>query len=44
MARTTLRDAAIVGRDVDVDVLLALDGVDEDTVLEGLEAGVLPGC
>jgi DNA-binding SARP family transcriptional activator len=43
MAQTTLRDAAIVGRDVDVDVLLALDGVDEDTVLEGLEAGVLTG-
>ncbi|MBB2913452.1 DNA-binding SARP family transcriptional activator [Streptosporangium becharense] len=42
-ARTTLRDAAIVGRDVDVDVLLALDGADEDTVLDGLEAGVLTG-
>ncbi|WP_051864747.1 BTAD domain-containing putative transcriptional regulator [Streptosporangium roseum] len=42
-ARTTLRDAAVIGRDVDVDVLLALDGVDEEAVLEGLEAGVLTG-
>ncbi|GIH91085.1 BTAD domain-containing putative transcriptional regulator [Planobispora siamensis] len=42
-ARTVLRDAAIVGRDVDVDVLLAMEGADEDTVLEGLEAGVLTG-
>ncbi|GAA3091321.1 BTAD domain-containing putative transcriptional regulator [Streptosporangium carneum] len=42
-ARTTLRDAAVVGRDVDVDVLLAMDGADEDTVLEGLEAGVMTG-
>ncbi|MGV9772230.1 BTAD domain-containing putative transcriptional regulator [Streptosporangium sp. NPDC003464] len=42
-ARTTLRDAAIVGRDVDVDVLLAMDGADEDAVLDGLEAGVLTG-
>ncbi|MER7207844.1 BTAD domain-containing putative transcriptional regulator [Streptosporangium sp. NPDC000239] len=42
-ARTTLRDAAVVGRDVDVDVLLALEGCDEDTVLEGLEAGVMTG-
>ncbi|GAA3443739.1 BTAD domain-containing putative transcriptional regulator [Planomonospora venezuelensis] len=42
-ARTALRDAAIVGRDVDVDVLLAMEGADEDTVLEGLEAGVLTG-
>ncbi|MEV4096632.1 BTAD domain-containing putative transcriptional regulator [Streptosporangium saharense] len=42
-ARTTLRDAAVVGRDVDVDVLLALGGSDEDTVLEGLEAGVMTG-
>ncbi|GII03073.1 BTAD domain-containing putative transcriptional regulator [Planobispora takensis] len=42
-ARTVLRDAAIVGRDVDVDVLLAMEGAEEDTVLEGLEAGVLTG-
>nr|BFE85871.1 hypothetical protein GCM10020093_084720 [Planobispora longispora] len=42
-ARTTLRDAAIIGRDVDVDVVLAMEGTDEDTVLEGLEAGVLTG-
>ncbi|MER6173721.1 BTAD domain-containing putative transcriptional regulator [Streptosporangium sp. NPDC001681] len=43
VAQRTLRDAAIIGRDIDVDVLLALDGSDEDTVLEGLEAGVLTG-
>ncbi|MER5419807.1 BTAD domain-containing putative transcriptional regulator [Streptosporangium roseum] len=42
-ARTTLRDAAVVGRDVDVDVLLALDGAEEEAVLEGLEVGVLTG-
>ncbi|MEU8269183.1 BTAD domain-containing putative transcriptional regulator [Sphaerisporangium sp. NPDC049002] len=41
-AQTTLRDAAIIGRDVDVDVLIAMHG-DEDTVLAGLEAGVLTG-
>ncbi|MEU9833507.1 BTAD domain-containing putative transcriptional regulator [Streptosporangium sp. NPDC048047] len=42
-AATALRDAAIVGRDVDVDVLLAMTGSDEDALLEGLEAGVLTG-
>ncbi|WP_214415333.1 BTAD domain-containing putative transcriptional regulator [Sphaerisporangium fuscum] len=43
-AQTVLRDAAIVGRDVDVEVLLAMhDAADEETVLAGLEAGVLTG-
>ncbi|MFI6324172.1 BTAD domain-containing putative transcriptional regulator [Nonomuraea sp. NPDC050556] len=40
-ARTVLRNAAIVGRDADVEVLLHLQ--DEDAVLDGLEAGVLTG-
>ncbi|GAA3423187.1 hypothetical protein GCM10018953_03700 [Streptosporangium nondiastaticum] len=42
-AQTALRDAAIIGRDVDVDVLLAMAGADEDALLEGMEAGVLTG-
>ncbi|WP_308287010.1 BTAD domain-containing putative transcriptional regulator [Actinomadura parmotrematis] len=41
-ARTVLRDAAVIGRDVDVDLLVALHGA-EDEVLDGLEAGVLTG-
>ncbi|WP_329426383.1 AAA family ATPase [Streptosporangium sp. NBC_01495] len=42
-AQRILRDAAVVGRDVDVDVLLALEGTDEDAALEALEAGVVTG-
>ncbi|GAA1616757.1 BTAD domain-containing putative transcriptional regulator [Catellatospora bangladeshensis] len=42
-AQTVLRNAAVVGRDVDVDLLLAAEGADEDTVLDGLEAAVLTG-
>ncbi|WP_405143904.1 AAA family ATPase [Sphaerisporangium sp. NBC_01403] len=42
-AQTTLRDAAVIGRDVDVDVLIAMHGDGEETVLAGLEAGVLTG-
>ncbi|MGV9597060.1 BTAD domain-containing putative transcriptional regulator [Streptosporangium sandarakinum] len=42
-AQTALRDAAIIGRDVDMDVLLAMAGADEDALLEGMEAGVLTG-
>ncbi|WP_219471072.1 AfsR/SARP family transcriptional regulator, partial [Nonomuraea rhizosphaerae] len=42
-AQTVLRNAAIVGRDVDVDVLVALHDGEEDTVLDGLEAGVMTG-
>nr|WP_062338379.1 BTAD domain-containing putative transcriptional regulator [Herbidospora sakaeratensis] len=42
-AQTTLRDAAVVGRDADADVLIAMRDADEDTVLDGLEAGVLSG-
>ncbi|WP_250214434.1 BTAD domain-containing putative transcriptional regulator [Acrocarpospora catenulata] len=42
-AQTTLRNAALLGRDADTDVLVALPDADEDTVLDGLEAGVLAG-
>ncbi|WP_169951556.1 BTAD domain-containing putative transcriptional regulator [Microbispora sp. H11081] len=42
-ARTTLRTAAVLGREADADVLVALPGADEETVLDGLEAGVLSG-
>ncbi|MFC7531660.1 BTAD domain-containing putative transcriptional regulator [Actinoplanes sp. GCM10030250] len=42
-ARTVLRHAAVIGRDVDVDVLIELDGSGEERVFDGLEAGVLAG-
>ncbi|MFI7419473.1 BTAD domain-containing putative transcriptional regulator [Nonomuraea sp. NPDC049684] len=42
-AQTVLRNAAVVGRDADVDVLIALHDGDEDTVFDGLEAGVMTG-
>ncbi|SEM61839.1 BTAD domain-containing putative transcriptional regulator [Nonomuraea pusilla] len=42
-AQTVLRNAAVVGRDARVDVLVALHDGDEDTVLDGLEAGVVTG-
>ncbi|KAA9378353.1 AAA family ATPase [Microbispora cellulosiformans] len=42
-ARTALRNAAVMGRDADVDVLVAVQDADEETVLDGLEAGVLAG-
>ncbi|MEV4293973.1 BTAD domain-containing putative transcriptional regulator [Microbispora rosea] len=42
-ARTTLRNAAVLGREADADVLIAMPGADEETVLDGLEAGVLSG-
>ncbi|MEW9554674.1 BTAD domain-containing putative transcriptional regulator [Nonomuraea sp. NPDC050783] len=42
-AQTVLRNAAVVGRDADVDVLVAVQDGDEDTVLDGLEAGVMTG-
>ncbi|MET0862764.1 MAG: BTAD domain-containing putative transcriptional regulator, partial [Nakamurella sp.] len=38
-----LRLAAVIGRDVDIDVLLSAAEVDEETVLDALEAGVLAG-
>ncbi|MFI7703584.1 BTAD domain-containing putative transcriptional regulator [Nonomuraea sp. NPDC049480] len=42
-AQTTLRNAAILGRDADADVLIAMSDADEDIVLDGLEIGVLSG-
>ncbi|MFC4057224.1 hypothetical protein ACFOWE_02895 [Planomonospora corallina] len=42
-ARTTLRNAAVMGRDADVDVLIEMQDADEETVLDGLEAGVVAG-
>ncbi|WP_214102730.1 BTAD domain-containing putative transcriptional regulator [Acrocarpospora catenulata] len=42
-AQTTLRSAAVLGREVDADVLIAMPGSDEEAVLDGLEAGVLAG-
>lgn len=38
-----LRLAAVIGRDVDIDVLVQAAEVDEDAVLDALEAGVLAG-
>ncbi|WKU05824.1 BTAD domain-containing putative transcriptional regulator [Micromonospora sp. HUAS LYJ1] len=42
-ARTVLRQAAVCGVEVDVDLLLAVDGGPEEPVLAGLEAGVTAG-
>uniref|UniRef100_UPI001BDC22B9 BTAD domain-containing putative transcriptional regulator n=1 Tax=Pseudonocardia lacus TaxID=2835865 RepID=UPI001BDC22B9 len=43
-ARTVLRQAAVLGRDVEIDVLVRLvGGDDEDAVLDALEMGVLSG-
>ncbi|GII87721.1 ATPase AAA [Sphaerisporangium siamense] len=42
-ARTTLRNAAVMGRDADADVLIAVQDADEEAVLDGLEAGVVAG-
>ncbi|WP_422752042.1 BTAD domain-containing putative transcriptional regulator [Micromonospora sp. WMMD708] len=42
-ARTVLRHAALCGVEVDVDLLLAVDGGPEEPVLAGLEAAVAAG-
>ncbi|MFE7871572.1 BTAD domain-containing putative transcriptional regulator [Micromonospora humida] len=42
-ARTVLRHAAVCGMEVDVDLLLAVDGGPEEPVLAGLEAAVAAG-
>jgi DNA-binding SARP family transcriptional activator len=42
-ALTVLRQAAVLGRDVDVDVLADLAGRDPDELVDGLEAPVLAG-
>ncbi|TMS00650.1 BTAD domain-containing putative transcriptional regulator [Nonomuraea basaltis] len=41
--QTTLRNAAVLGRDAEADVLIAMPDADEESVLDGLEAGVLAG-
>ncbi len=40
---SVLRLAAVIGREVDIDVLVRAAEVDEDTVLDALEAGVMAG-
>ncbi len=40
---SVLRLAAVIGRDVDIDVLVRAAEVEEDSVLDALEAGVLAG-
>lgn len=42
-ARTVLQQAAVLGRELDVDLLLRVAHRDEDEVLDGLEAAVLAG-
>ncbi|MCT7661101.1 BTAD domain-containing putative transcriptional regulator [Mycobacterium deserti] len=42
-ARTVLQQAAVLGREFDVDQLLVVARRDEDEVLDGLEAAVLAG-
>ncbi len=42
-AQTVLRLAAVIGRDVDVDVLLGADDTDEEAALDAVEAGVMAG-
>jgi DNA-binding SARP family transcriptional activator len=42
-AQTVLRLAAVVGREIDVDVLLGADDGDEGAALDAVEAGVMAG-
>jgi len=42
-AATALRQAAVIGRDVDVDLLAAVAGRDADELLDALETAVLAG-
>ncbi len=42
-AQTVLRQAAVLGPESEVDVLVAVDGGTEDAVLDGLEAGITAG-
>ena len=42
-AQTVLQQAAVLGRELDVDLLLRIARRDEDEVLDGLEAAVLAG-
>ncbi|GAA3949007.1 BTAD domain-containing putative transcriptional regulator [Actinomadura viridis] len=42
-ARTVLRNAAVVGREADLDVLTDVCGGDEDAVIDAVEAGLAAG-
>ncbi|MEU4445305.1 BTAD domain-containing putative transcriptional regulator [Actinosynnema sp. NPDC050801] len=42
-ARTHLRQASVLGQDVDLDVLIPLIGDDEDAVLDSVESALLAG-
>ncbi|WP_161355027.1 AAA family ATPase [Streptomyces sp. SID3343] len=42
-AQEVLKQACVLGRDIDVDVLLAQGGTDEDTVLDAVESALLTG-
>lgn len=42
-ALTVLRLASVIGRDVDVDVLLAADSTDQEAALDAVEAGLIAG-
>ncbi|MEV5894237.1 BTAD domain-containing putative transcriptional regulator [Nonomuraea fuscirosea] len=43
VTRTHLRQAAVLGEEVDLDVLIPLTGADEDRVLDSLESALLAG-
>ncbi|MEU4579522.1 BTAD domain-containing putative transcriptional regulator [Nonomuraea sp. NPDC023979] len=42
-AATILRHGAVIGRESDVDVLAAVSGADEESVLDAVEAGLVTG-
>ncbi|ETK35903.1 AfsR/SARP family transcriptional regulator [Microbispora sp. ATCC PTA-5024] len=42
-ARTVLREAAVIGRDVDVDVLASVNGGGDEAVVEAVEAALMAG-
>ncbi|MEV0378665.1 BTAD domain-containing putative transcriptional regulator [Nonomuraea sp. NPDC050643] len=42
-AQTILRHGAVIGRESDVDVLTAVSGADEETVLSAIESGLVTG-
>ncbi|MFF4773588.1 BTAD domain-containing putative transcriptional regulator [Microtetraspora fusca] len=42
-AQTVLREAAVIGGDIDVDVLAAVNGGGEDVVLDAVEAALMAG-
>ncbi|MCT9932978.1 AAA family ATPase [Planotetraspora sp. A-T 1434] len=42
-AQTVLREAAVMGRDIDVDVLTAVNGGGDDAVVDAVEAALMAG-